>query len=77
MAAVTYGAHTGVETAKPLTKKAEGKGLFARFVEAMMEARMNQARRELALHRHLLPAEFEIAGHKVSPRSEDSLPFVR
>jgi hypothetical protein len=48
-----------------------------RFFDAIAEARMRQAEREIALHRHLLPAEFEIAGLKVSPRSEDSLPFTR
>jgi hypothetical protein len=77
MTAVTYGAHTATETAKPVAKKVEGKGFFARFFESMMEARMNQARRELALHRHLLPADFEIASHKISARTEDNLPFVR
>ena len=34
---------------------ASGKGLFARFYDALIEARMRQAMRELALHRHLLP----------------------
>jgi hypothetical protein len=34
---------------------AAGKGLFARFYDALIEARMRQAMRELALHRHLLP----------------------
>ena len=31
------------------------KGLFARFYDAMIEARMRQAMRELAMHRHLMP----------------------
>jgi hypothetical protein len=34
---------------------ASGKGLFARFYDALIEARMRQAMRELALHRHLMP----------------------
>jgi hypothetical protein len=34
---------------------ASGKGLFARFYDAMIEARMRQAMRELAMHRHLMP----------------------
>ncbi len=75
MAAVTYGAHTAVETAKPAVKK--GKGAFARFIEAVADARLRQAQREIAMHRHLLPADFEIAGHKITDRSEDSLPFAR
>ena len=47
--------------AKPSTKPAtpnaaaSGRGLLARFFDAMVEARMRQATRELAMHRHLLP----------------------
>jgi hypothetical protein len=76
MAAVTYGAHSAIETAKP-APKTKSKSMLMRFFDAIAEARMRQAEREIALHRHLLPAEFEIAGLKVSPRSEDSLPFTR
>ncbi len=76
MAAVTYGAHSAIETAKPASKT-KGKNALMRFFEMIMEARMRQAMRELALHRHLLPGEFEVAGSKISSRNEDSLPFVR
>jgi len=42
--------------AKSSTKAAvSGKSLLARFFDAMVEARMRQATRELAMHRHLLP----------------------
>ena len=34
---------------------ASRKGLLARFYGALIEARMRQAMRELALHRHLVP----------------------
>ena len=37
------------------SKAASGKSLLARFFDAMVEARMRQATRELAMHRHLLP----------------------
>lgn len=77
MAAVTYGAHSAVETAKPRAEKTNGKSVLMRFFEAIAEARLRQAQREIALHRHLLPVDFEIAGHKINERSEDSLPFVR
>jgi hypothetical protein len=36
---------------------ASRKGLFARFYDALIEARMRQAMRELALHRHLMPED--------------------
>jgi hypothetical protein len=32
---------------------------------------------ELRLHRHLLPAEYEIAGNKVTRKTEDQIPFAR
>jgi hypothetical protein len=41
--------------AKSSNKPASGKSLLARFFDAMVEARMRQATRELAMHRHLLP----------------------
>jgi hypothetical protein len=34
---------------------ASGKSLLARFFDALIEARMRQATRELAMHRHLIP----------------------
>jgi len=34
---------------------ASRKGWFARFYDAVIEARMRQAMRELAMHRHLIP----------------------
>jgi hypothetical protein len=42
--------------AKSTTKAAASrKSLLARFFDAVIEARMRQAMRELAMHRHLLP----------------------
>jgi hypothetical protein len=77
MAAITYDTRAGLE--KPATTKpaATGKGFLRRFFDAIVEARLKQAERELALHRHLLPEEFEIAGHKVTFKNEDLLPFQR
>jgi hypothetical protein len=50
---------------------------LARFVVALQESRMRTARAEIARHRHLLPAEFEIVGDTLDRRSEDRLPFIR
>jgi hypothetical protein len=50
---------------------------LARFVAALQESRMRTARAEIARHRHLLPAEFELAGDSLSRRGEDRLPFIR
>jgi len=51
-------------------------GLLARMWAAFVESRMRQAERQIMLHRHLLPAQFEFAGERVA-RSEKDLPFVK
>ena len=51
--------------------------LLRRLFVAIAEARMREAQRELARHRHLLPAELEISGDKLNLRNEDELPFGR
>ena len=54
------------------------KGLFARFVDAMIEARMRQAMREIAHHRHLLPDHMlNAAGYEATLRNDGALPFTR
>ncbi len=65
------------------------KGVFARFYAALVEARMRQAMRELAMHRHLLPQgkvqlpdpiphdEVKQAGYKATYADARLLPFVR
>ena len=50
---------------------------LARFIAAVQDSRMRSARAEIARHRHLLPAEFELAGNRLDSRSEDQLPFVQ
>jgi hypothetical protein len=53
MVAVTYG--TARIAASPTVKvQPKGKGFFARLLDAMVEARMRQARREIALHQHMV-----------------------
>jgi hypothetical protein len=54
------------------------KGLFQRFLDRMVEARMRKAEEYIRQHSHLVPRELEEqAGWKITERSEDSLPFVR
>ena len=50
--------------------------LFARAWAAFVEGRMRQAEREIAMHRHLLPTQFEYAGDRLASGEKD-LPFVR
>jgi hypothetical protein len=71
MAAITYGAAT------PAMPAARRKGVFARFYQALQEARMREAQREIARYRHLMPDELERAANRLDRRTEDGLPFVR
>jgi hypothetical protein len=75
MTAITAGSATAI----PATAKAPvaGKGLFARAWASFVEARMRQAEREIALHRHLLPGQLQAVGERLAPRSEKDMPFVR
>lgn len=78
MAVTTYGAHAPLyDAVAKIEKPAKKAGFWHGFWQAVVDARMRQAEREIALHRHLLPAEFELAGNKVGSKNEDSLPFAR
>ena len=59
-----------------VARRANRKSWFARFWTAVQESRMRTAREVIAHHRHLLPADFEIAGDKLDARTEDRLPFM-
>ncbi len=76
MTALTYGATN--RAAIPVTQKIapKRKGFFARLLDALIEARMRQAHREISHHYwHLLPEELEKAGNRMCARNEDNLPF--
>ncbi|HWV52729.1 hypothetical protein [Pseudorhodoplanes sp.] len=80
MTAITVGTIPAKSAAakSPATKApVAGKGLFARVVDAFVAARMRQAEREIARHRHLLPGQLEAVGERLAPRSEKDLPFAR
>lgn len=42
-------------TPLPAAETAPQKGMFARFIDALVEARMRKAIREIERYRHLLP----------------------
>jgi hypothetical protein len=59
MVAITYGVARGAArkvcaASKANIATAKGTGFFARLYQGLIDARMRQAYRELALHRHLL-----------------------
>ena len=74
MSTMTYDVAPAARAAAPARKR---KGLFARIVARMIEARHRQATEEMRRHGLKLPDELEQAGWKINERSEDSLPFVR
>jgi hypothetical protein len=55
-------AKSSTKTAAPKAA-ASRKGLLARFYDALIEARMRQAMRELAMHRHLMPGNSVTIDH--------------
>ncbi len=67
-----YGAIPGMAAAP------KQKGLFLRFIDRLVEARMRRAEEYIRHHSHLIPRELqEQADWRLTERSEDSLPFIR
>ena len=59
-------------------RKSAGKGLFARFYAAMIEARMRAAMREIAMRRHLIPEELlKKSGYAATVTQDGAYPFTR
>jgi hypothetical protein len=77
MVAVTYGvARVPVtDAAERAQAAAPRNGLFTRFMNAMMESRLRQARREIARHAHLLPYTLDERGNRVVKINIDEMPF--
>jgi hypothetical protein len=64
-------------TPSAVARRAHRKGWFARLIMAVQESRMRTAHEVIVQHRHLLPADFELAGNRLDARTEDHLPFMR
>ena len=83
MTAITYGATSATIStpaaapAAPVKAKVETRSFWARAYNAFVEAQMRRAMREIKMYQHLLPADLEISGNKITYRNEDQLPFVR
>lgn len=69
MTTATLRISTPYPQARTAPKTAARKGIFARFYDALMEARMRQAVREIRMHQHLLPENVK--------KDLGALPFVR
>jgi hypothetical protein len=80
MVAVTYGVArvpgTKTEAAAPADKAAPGKPWYVRLMDAMIEARMRQARREIALHARMMPPySFDERGNRLVKTGAKDMPF--
>jgi hypothetical protein len=74
MTAATF--HT--RTAFSATRTARKPGFWARLLEAMMEARLRAAIRELDRHRHLVPEDLlKKSGYTATLNDDSSYPFTR
>ena len=65
MVAVTYGVARApaAEGIKRAEITAPRKSLFTRFMEALMESRLQQAHREIVRHAHLLSNSHDVRGN--------------
>ena len=54
------------------------RGFFARLLDAMVEARLRAAVRELNRHRHLVPRDLlKTSGYTASLNDDSQFPFTR
>jgi hypothetical protein len=80
MVAVTYSVARVPATA-PAAKAARGdaaaprKSWFAHFFEALVKARMEQARREIKMHTQLLPYTLDERGNRLVRTDSGNMPF--
>ena len=79
MVAVTYGvarvpAAPANKTA-PAKAGAPAKSWFARVLNALIEARMEQARREIRMHTQLLPYSLDERGNRLIKTDSGNMPF--
>ena len=78
MVAVTYGVsrvRSAKTRAKAARKPTPHKNAFARFVDALVETRMQHAHREIMRHAHLLPYSLDERGNRLIKVGGKDMPF--
>lgn len=76
MVAVTLGVARVRDAASPdAAQAAPRKGLWTRFIEALIELRLRQAQREIRMHTRLLPYSFDDAGDRLVKSKPGDMPF--
>jgi hypothetical protein len=78
MNALTYDLRTAAASAKTAGTAKPAKGFWARFYDALVEARMRQAEREIRMHLHLVPQDvLKQNGYAANYKAAEKLPFVK
>ena len=78
MNALTYEIRSAAALAGARPVKSATKGFWARAWDALIEARMRQAERELRMYLHLIPADvLRESGLLARYKDADKLPFVK
>ena len=78
MNALTYDLRNAATTAKTAAPAKPAKGFWARFFDALVEARMRQAEREIRMHLHLVPTDvLKQSGYAANYKDAEKLPFVK
>jgi hypothetical protein len=76
MVAVTYGVARVPKAARKTARKADArKTWLARIMDALIEARMQQARREIARHIFLLPYSLDDRRNRLVKTGSKQMPF--
>ena len=78
MNAVTYDLRSAASVTTAATPAKPQKGVFARFLVALIEARMREAERQIRQHITFIPQDvLDQAGFKANYRNAENLPFVK
>lgn len=79
MNALTYEMRSAAATVASATpRNAATKSIWARLWDALIEARMRQAEREIRMHLHLIPADvLRQSGLFANYKDANKLPFVK
>ena len=71
-------AKSAASAARSAVSGSAHRSLLRRFYDALVEARMRQAMREIAMHRHLVPDDvLKSAGYAAGLANDGELPFTR
>jgi hypothetical protein len=75
MVAVTYGVARVPAAEAAAAKAAPRKSFLARVMDALIESRMQQARREIARHIQVLPYSLDERGNRLVKIGKTEMPF--